>query len=115
EKFLSNYADVYMKDVLKRVPGVADVIIFGERRFSMRVWLDPNKLAARALSPTDVVAALREQNVQVAAGAVGLPPAPDKLAYQFSLRALRRLTEAGEVEDVIVKSNAHGTVVRLRD
>ena len=115
EKFLSNYADVYMKDVLKRVPGVADVIIFGERRFSMRVWLDPNKLAARGITPGEVVTALREQNVQVAAGAVGLPPAPENLAYQFSVRALGRLVEASEFENVIVRSFPDGNIVRLRD
>ncbi|GAC1393690.1 MAG: efflux RND transporter permease subunit [Polyangiales bacterium] len=115
EKFLSNYADVYMRDVLKRIPGVAEVIIFGERRFSMRVWLDPTKLAARGISPGEVIAALREQNVQVAAGAVGLPPAPDGLAYQFSVRALGRLTEAREFDDVIVRSRPDGTIVRLKD
>ena len=115
EKFLSNYADVYMKDVLKRVPGVADVIIFGERRFSMRIWLDPNKLAARSISPSEVIAALREQNAQVAAGGVGLPPAPEKLTYQFSVRALGRLTEAAEFENVIIRSRPDGTIVRLRD
>ncbi|MEO6420927.1 MAG: efflux RND transporter permease subunit, partial [Polyangiaceae bacterium] len=115
EKFLSNYADVFMKDRLKRVPGVADVIIFGERRFSMRIWLDPAKLAARSISPADVVVALREQNVQVAAGAVGLPPAPDKLQYQFSVRAVGRLTEASQFEDVVIKSLPDGTIVRLKD
>jgi HAE1 family hydrophobic/amphiphilic exporter-1 len=115
EKFLSNYADVNMRDRLKRIPGVAEVLIFGERRFSMRLWLDPTKLAARAISPGDVVAALREQNVQVAAGSVGLPPAPDKLQYQFSVRALGRLTEASEFGDVIVKSQNDGTIVRLKD
>ncbi|MFI5300166.1 MAG: efflux RND transporter permease subunit [Polyangiales bacterium] len=115
EKFLSNFADVTMKDVLKRVPGVADVIIFGERRFSMRVWLDPAKLAARALTPSDVLTALGEQNVQVAAGAIGLPPAPAGLAYQFSVRAIGRLTEAHEFADVVLRSQPDGTTVRLSD
>ncbi|HWL88184.1 MAG TPA: multidrug efflux RND transporter permease subunit [Polyangiaceae bacterium] len=115
EEFLSNYADVYLKNVIKRVPGVADVQIFGERRFSMRVWLDPTKLAARSISPQQVVDALREQNAQVAAGAVGLPPAPDKLSYQFSVRAMGRLSEAKEFDDVVVKSLPDGTLVRLRD
>ena len=89
EKFISNYADVYMKDRLKRIPGVADVIIFGERRFSMRLWLDPDRLAARNMSPVDVLTALREQNVQVAAGAVGLPPTPRGQTYQISVRRRR--------------------------
>src|SRR6266478_4079356 len=72
--FVSNYLDVYVKDALKRVPGVADVIIFGERKYSMRIWLDPARLAARQLTAGDVVNALREQNVNVAAGSVGQAP-----------------------------------------
>jgi len=115
EQFMSNYTDVYMKNVLKRVPGVADVMIFGERRFSMRVWLDPAKLASRGIGPSQVVTALREQNIQVAAGAVGSQPAPEKLNYQFSVRALGRLVEESEFENVIVKSLPDGTLVRLRD
>src|ERR671914_695763 len=82
--FLSNYIDVYVKDALKRVPGVADVMIFGERKYSMRLWLDPVRLAARQLTAGDVVNALREQNVQVAAGALGDAPAPAEQAYQIS-------------------------------
>ncbi len=115
EKFLSNYADVYMKDRLKRISGVADVIIFGERRFSMRLWLDPDKLAARSMSPVDVLTALREQNVQVAAGSVGLPPTPAGQTYQISVRAIGRLLEASQFEDVVVKSLPDGTIVRLKD
>jgi HAE1 family hydrophobic/amphiphilic exporter-1 len=115
EKFLSNYADVYMKDRLKRIAGVADVIIFGERRFSMRLWLDPDRLAARNMSPVDVLTALREQNVQVAAGSLGLPPAPSGQTYQISVRALGRLVEASQFEDVVVKSLPDGTIVRLKD
>ena len=75
--FLSNYIDVYVKDALKRIPGVADVMIFGERKYSMRLWLDPQRLAARQITAGDVTNALREQNVQVAAGALGQEPAPD--------------------------------------
>src|SRR6187397_2401234 len=83
--FISNYVDVYVRDALKRVPGVGNVIIFGERKFAMRLWLDPDKLAARGLTASDVTAALREQNVQVAAGSVGSPPsAPDQM-YQISV------------------------------
>ena len=72
--FLSNYLDVFVRDALKRIPGVADVTIFGERKYSMRLWVDPTKLAARGLTATDVTNALREQNVQIAAGQVGQPP-----------------------------------------
>ena len=94
---MSNYLDVYVKDALKRVPGVADVIIFGERKYSMRVWLDPVRLAARQLTAGDVVNALREQNVNVAAGSVGDSPAREGQTYQISVRAAGRLREAQRV------------------
>ena len=85
--FMSNYLDIYVKDALKRIPGLADVFIFGERKYSMRLWLDPDRLAARALTAGDVVQALREQNVQVAAGSLGQSPAPSTQMYQLSVRA----------------------------
>ena len=113
--FLSNYIDVYVKDALKRVPGVADVMIFGERKYSMRLWLDPVRLAARQLTAGDVVRALQEQNVQVAAGSVGEAPARDGQTYQISVRAAGRLSERSDFENVIVKSAEGGTLVRLRD
>ena len=97
--FLSNYLDVYVKDALKRVPGVADVIIFGERKYSMRIWLDPVRLAARQLTAGDVVNALREQNVNVAAGSVGDSPAPKGQTYQLSVRAAGRLHERSRVRE----------------
>ncbi|HZI07891.1 MAG TPA: efflux RND transporter permease subunit, partial [Archangium sp.] len=84
--FLSNYADVSIRDALLRVKGVGDVRIFGERRFAMRLWLDPTKLASRGLTAQDVVGALREQNVQVAAGQVGQPPAPQGQTYQITVQ-----------------------------
>src|SRR5918992_106825 len=92
--FLSNYIDVYVKDALKRVPGVADIMIFGERKYSMRLWLDPQKLAARQITAGDVTSALREQNVQVAAGALGQSPAPKGQMYQLSVRVEGRLPDA---------------------
>ena len=113
--FLSNYIDVYVKDALKRVPGVSDVNIFGERKYSMRLWLDPDRLAGRRLTAADVVSALREQNVQVAAGSVGQSPAPAGQMYQISVRALGRLREASEFDDIILKSGADGSLVRLKD
>jgi hydrophobic/amphiphilic exporter-1 (mainly G- bacteria), HAE1 family len=113
--FLSNYIDVYVKDALKRVPGVGDVIIFGERKYSMRLWLDPDRLAARQITANDVVQALREQNVQVAAGSLGQAPAPAGQLYQLSVRAVGRLREPAEFDDIIVKSGAGGSLVRLRD
>src|SRR3954465_3417100 len=113
--FISNYLDVYVKDAIKRVPGVADVVIFGERKYSMRIWLDPVRLAARQLTAGDIVNALREQNVNVAAGSVGDSPARAGQTYQISVRAAGRLKDAGEFENVIVKSGDNGALVRLRD
>ena len=113
--FLSNYLDVYVKDAVKRVPGVADVIIFGERKYSMRLWLDPLRLAARRLTAGDVVNALREQNVNVAAGSVGDSPARTGQTYQMSVRAAGRLREPQEFEDIIVKASPGGALVRLGD
>ncbi len=113
--FMSNYLDVYVKDALKRVPGVADVIIFGERKYSMRLWLDPVRMASRALTATDAVNALQEQNVEVAAGAVGQPPIKSGQAFQISVRAIGRLSEASQFENIILKTNADGTLVRLKD
>ena len=113
--FLSNYIDVYVKDALKRVPGVSDVTIFGERKYSMRLWLDPDRLAARKLTAGDVVNALREQNTQVAAGSLGQAPAPSGQMYQLSVRALGRLSEAADFDNMILKSGADGSLVRLKD
>ncbi|HEY6359954.1 MAG TPA: multidrug efflux RND transporter permease subunit [Vicinamibacterales bacterium] len=113
--FISNYLDVYVKDAIKRVPGVADVLIFGERKYSMRLWLDPVRLAARQLTAGDVVGALQEQNVNVAAGSVGDSPARAGQTYQMSVRAAGRLRESSEFEDIIVKAGADGSLVRLSD
>ena len=113
--FLTNYIDVYVKDPLKRVPGVADIFIFGAGNYSMRVWLDPVRLAARHLTAGDVVNALREQNVNVAAGSVGDSPAPEGQTYQLSVRAAGRLHERSEFDNVIVKAGDEGALVRLAD
>src|SRR3981081_1802297 len=113
--FMSNYLDVYVRDTLKRVPGVADVLIFGERKYSMRLWLDPVRMASRSLTADDVVSALGEQNVEVAAGQVGSQPAMPGQDFQISVRAVGRLSEASQFENIILKSNADGTLVRLKD
>ncbi|PYX33850.1 MAG: hydrophobe/amphiphile efflux-1 family RND transporter [Acidobacteria bacterium] len=113
--FMSNYLDVYVRDSLKRVPGVAEVFIFGERKYSMRLWLDPEKMASRALTAPDVVSALSEQNVEVAAGQVGSQPAIPGQQFQISVRAVGRLSEASQFDNIILKSNNDGTLVRLRD
>src|SRR6201998_4555022 len=113
--FMSNYLDVYVRDALKRIPGVADVIIFGERKFSMRLWLDPVLMAGRGLTAPDVVNALSEQNVEVAAGQVGQQPAVPGQNYQVSVRAVGRLSEPAQFDNIILKTNSDGTLVRLKD
>jgi HAE1 family hydrophobic/amphiphilic exporter-1 len=113
--FMSNYLDVYIKDALKRIEGVGDVIIFGERKYSMRLWIDPDKLAARGLTAGDVVQALREQNVQVAAGSLGQAPAPSGQMFQISVRAVGRLRDVSEFDNIILKSGEGGSLVRLKD
>ena len=113
--FLSNYLDIYVKDAIKRVPGVGDAIIFGERKYAMRLWLDPARMAQRGLTATTVLAALQEQNVQVAAGEVGQQPSDNGQAYEISVRAVGRLTEPSEFDNIILKSGTDGTLVRLRD
>jgi hydrophobic/amphiphilic exporter-1 (mainly G- bacteria), HAE1 family len=113
--FLSNYIDVYIKDALKRVQGVGDVIIFGERKYAMRLWLDPAKLAQRGLTASTVVSALQEQNVQVAAGQIGQPPLPAGQAYQVSVRAVGRLSEPSQFDNIIIKTGSDGTLVRVKD
>jgi HAE1 family hydrophobic/amphiphilic exporter-1 len=115
QKFISNYLDIYVKDALKRIKGVADVIIFGERKYSMRLWLDPSRLAARGLTASDVVSALAQQNVQIAAGQVGQAPAPQGQMFQISVRAVGRLTEASQFDDIILKPGSNGALVRLKD
>ncbi|HET7452496.1 MAG TPA: multidrug efflux RND transporter permease subunit, partial [Thermoanaerobaculia bacterium] len=113
--WISNYADVFLKDAIKRVPGVGDVIIFGERKYAMRLWLDPERLAARKLTAQDVVSALQEQNVQVPAGQLGQPPAPAGQQFQISVRAVGRLVDPAQFDQIILKSAPDGTLVRLRD
>ncbi len=113
--FISNYLDVYVRDALKRVPGVGDVIIFGERKYAMRLWLDPVRLAKRGLTASDVTSALAEQNVQVAAGQIGQPPIPAGQLYTLSVRAAGRLTDPKDFERIIVKQTKDGSIVQLRD
>ena len=113
--FISNYVDLYVRDAFKRVPGVGNVIIFGERKFAMRLWLDPGKLAGRSITAGDVVNALREQNVQVAAGSVGDAPSSGGAAVSVERARGRPVAAGGEFEDVVVKSGTEGALVRVRD
>src|SRR5580698_245453 len=113
---LSNYAYLQIVDQLKRLPGVGDVQIFGERRYSMRIWLDPDKLANLSLTAVDVENAINEQNVQVAAGKIGQSPAPPGTAFEMQVNAAGRMTDPAQFGDIVVRANAAaGSVVRLRD
>ncbi|HET7662316.1 MAG TPA: efflux RND transporter permease subunit, partial [Rhodanobacteraceae bacterium] len=113
--YLSNYARLHVKDELARLPGIGDVQLFGAGKFSMRVWLDPQKLAARNMTTSDVVKAIREQNVQVAAGALNAPPARNNAAFQLSVHTRGRLKTADDFRRIIVRTDANGAVVHLGD
>jgi len=113
--YLRNYALLNVRNELARLPGAGQVVVFGAGDYAMRVWLDPNKVAARGLSAGDVVQAIREQNLQVAAGVVGAPPMPTPTAYQLTVRARGRLVDETEFGNIIVKTGADGEVTRLRD
>ena len=113
--YISNYALLNVRDVLARVPGVGSVFTFGAREYAMRIWLDPERIAALRLSAEEVIAALRQQNVQVASGSVGVPPMPNAGAFQQSLQVKGRLKEPAEFDEIIIKSTADGRTVRLKD
>jgi HAE1 family hydrophobic/amphiphilic exporter-1 len=113
--YLSNYADLYIVDALRRIKGVGEVQIFGERKYAMRLWLDPTRLASRQLTPQDVVTALRAQNLQVGAGQIGQPPAPRDQAYQYAVIAQGRLKEVEEFENLVIKTSEDGTLIQFKD
>jgi len=113
--YLRNYALLQVKDVLARVPGMGQVLIFGGGDYAMRIWLDPQKVSARGLSAGEVVRAIREQNVQVAAGIVGAPPMPEPVAYQLTVNARGRLVDEQEFGDIIIKTGPGGELTRLGD
>ncbi len=113
--YLSNYATIRLRDELAGIDGVGDVSLLGQLDYSMRIWLDPERMASLGLTATDVLQSLREQNVQVAAGSLGRPPVPSGEVFQYTLTALGRLTEVEEFGEIIVKSSSGGRVVRLKD
>src|SRR5207237_5522847 len=110
--YLSNYATLNLKDELSRLPGVGNVTVFGAGQYSMRVWLDPSKLQARGLMPQDVIQAIQQQSQQVAAGQIGSPPTPPDHAFQYTLNVNGRLDDAGQFENIIVKTGSNGDVTR---
>ncbi|MBU0949918.1 MAG: efflux RND transporter permease subunit [Gammaproteobacteria bacterium] len=113
--YLSNYAALNVKDELARLDGIGDVQLFGMGDYSLRVWLDPNKVASRNLTATDVVNAIREQNRQVAAGSLGAPPAPGATDFQLSINTQGRLVSEEEFENIIIRAGEDGSITRLRD
>ena len=113
--YIGNYALIQIRDTLARIDGVGEVSLFGLREYSMRVWLDPERLAARSVTTSDVVQALREQNVQVSSGTIGQPPVPSGNAFQIPVTTLGRLLEPGQFEDVVVKRGDDGRITRLKD
>ena len=113
--YLSNYATINVKDELSRIKGVGSVAVMGAADYSMRIWLDPRKLKARNLTTEDVVAAINEQNVQVAAGRIGEPPAPEGTPFQLVVNTLGRLREAEQFENLIIKTAEGGRITRVRD
>ena len=115
QQYISNYATLYIKDMLARLDGVGDVRIFGARDYSMRMWLDPGKVAARGLTAEEVVAALRAANLQVAAGAINQPPAQSEGAFQVSVQTLGRLASEEQFGDIVVRADPDGSYVRIRD
>ena len=112
--YISNYINLNVKDVLSRVPGVAEVQVMGARDYGMRVWLDPARLKARGLTTSDVVNAIRDQNIQVAAGQIGAPPTPSGQSFQYTVSASGRLSDVSEFEDLILRVD-DGAILRLRD
>ena len=113
--YISNYAFLKVRDVLARIEGVGSVNLFGAREYAMRIWLDPERIAGLSLTAEEVLSALRQQNIQVAGGAIGEPPMQSTGAFQMPIQLKGRLREAGEFENIILKSGADGRVVLLRD
>ena len=112
--YLSNYASLQIKDTLARLPGVGDIVVFGARDYSMRLWLNPEQIAARNLTAGDVVNAIRDQNIQVAAGVVGQQPG-ENTDFQYTVSTLGRLMEAEQFADIVIKKGADGQITRLKD
>ena len=115
QQYISNYSSLYVKDVLGRIDGVGNVLVFGARDYAMRIWLDPAKVAARGLTGSDVVQALRASNLQVAAGAINQPPAASDAAYTLSVKTLGRLSSPEEFENIVIRAEPTGQFIRVKD
>ena len=113
--YMNNYATIQVRDALARVEGVGEATVFGAQDYSMRVWLDPDKLQSRNLTAGDVIGVLREQNVQVAAGQIGQPPVPQGQDFQYTMSTLGRLVESDEFANIILNTGDDGEVTYLKD
>ena len=113
--YMSNYVTIQLKDAVARLEGVGDLTVIGQQDYSMRVWLDPDRLESRNLTAGDVIRVLREQNVQVAAGQIGQPPVPQGQDFQYTLTTLGRLVEPEQFANIVLKTDANGEVTYLRD
>ncbi|MCA0871083.1 efflux RND transporter permease subunit [Seohaeicola saemankumensis] len=113
--FLANYASINLKDALARVAGVGKADVLTDLKYAMRMWMDPNKMAALSITPGDLIAAIREQNIEVSAGQIGAPPAPDDQAFQYTIKTKGRLTTVQEFENIVVRTGDAGAIVRVKD
>ena len=115
ELYMSNYATIRIRDTLSRIPGVGDVVAYPASDYSMRIWLNPRQLKSRSLTTTEVIDAIREQNVQVAAGQIGQSPAPAGQSFEYAVNVLGRLVDIEQFEDIIIKTGEGGRITRLKD
>ncbi|HDL16211.1 MAG TPA: hydrophobe/amphiphile efflux-1 family RND transporter, partial [Rhizobiales bacterium] len=113
--FLSNYTSINIRDSLSRVPGVASVDILGARDYSMRIWLKPERLTSLGLTASDVIAAIRDQNVQVSAGSIGQAPSPATQQFQYTIQAKGRLTDVREFNEIVIRARPDGSIVKVGD
>ncbi|MBI2435828.1 MAG: efflux RND transporter permease subunit, partial [Candidatus Hydrogenedentes bacterium] len=113
--YLSNYANIYMLDTLKRVPGVGDMMVFGGKDYSMRIWLNPDRLAAKGLTVTDVANAIREQNGLYAAGRIGAAPSSGEVEFTIPVITKGRLDEPEQFEDIILRAEPDGSMIKIKD
>ncbi len=113
--FLSNYASINLKDALARVQGVGKADVLTNLEYAMRIWMDPDKMAALSISPGDVINAIREQNIEVSAGSIGSPPVPEGQTFQYTIKTKGRLTSADEFGDIVIRTGDAGAIVRVKD
>ena len=112
--FLDNYGQIYVADTLKRINGVSDINVFG-RKYAMRIWTDPRRMAEMRIAPTELIVAIQQENLQAAAGKIGGLPVPSGQAFEYPITVKGRLTKVSEFEEIIVRRNDDGSIVRLRD